>query len=83
MTLQDYQVRSAYMLKPRLGIKRFTPEDFNDRGNRTVGGCSRMADLDDEVEEEEEEAPQPVAPSRRRKIATKRGRGGKNTRGRN
>ena len=91
MTLQDFQVWSAYILKPRKGIKRFTLEDFSARGRRAVGGRSRMAtgvgsirgmEDGDEDEEEEEEEPQPVAP-RRKKIASKRVRAGKSTRERN
>ena len=83
MTLEDYQVRSAYMLKPRRNFKRFMPDDFTTKGKRVLEGSSRMASLDDEAEEEEEEAPHPVRPSMRKKIATKRGRGAKNTGGRN
>ena len=55
MTLADAQVRSAYMLKPRQPICRYTPTDFDNRGNpKVVVGTSRMASLDDEAEEEAE-----------------------------
>ena len=85
MTLGTYQVRSAYQLKPRRGINKYTPEDFTEKGKRTVG-TSWMAALDDyvdEVEEDEPEAePEPVAHSRNKKISVSRGRGG-NKRGRN
>ena len=49
MTVGTYQARSAYELKPRKGINKYTPEDFTQRGQRgkrTVG-TSRMAALDD------------------------------------
>ena len=82
MTLQNYQVRSAYMLKPRTGIDRYMPKEFNNKGKGTVSGTSRMASLDDYVNKVEEEDPEPVAPSRKEKIAVKRGRCG-NKRGRN
>ncbi|XP_040241995.1 uncharacterized protein [Aegilops tauschii subsp. strangulata] len=53
MTLANAQVRSAYMLKPRQPIRRYTPTDFDNRGNpKVVVGTSRMATLDDEAEEE-------------------------------
>jgi hypothetical protein len=78
------------MFKPRKDFKRYTPEDFDTRSKRAVGGSSRMANLDDDVndeeekeEEEEEEEPLRLERPKRKKIAIKRGRGGKNTRGRN
>ncbi|KAE8786403.1 hypothetical protein D1007_39753 [Hordeum vulgare] len=77
MTLQDYQVRSAYFLKPRKEFKRLSPEDYNIRGKRAVGGSSWIVSLDDDVNDDEEESelvPKSVAPSTRKKIATKRGR---------
>jgi len=81
MTLADAQVRSAYIFKPRRTRRRFTPSDFDNRGNPVVvEGSSRMASLDDEVDEEEEEEEAPLSPPRRKKIATRRG--GKSTRGR-
>ena len=86
MTLDAFQ-RSAYMLKPRTGINRYTPEDFNDKGKKAVAegsrmtrGMTRMRGMDDDDEEEIElEEPQPVV--RKKKLATRRGRG-KSTRGR-
>ena len=67
------------MLKPRKGFKRYTPEDYNTRGKRALAGSSRMASLeDDDVNDEEEEAP--VAHPTRKKITSKRGRGGNTTR---
>jgi hypothetical protein len=78
--LAEAQARSAYMLKPRQPTKRFTPSDFDNRGNpKEVAGSSRMASLDDEADEEEEEEEAP-APPRRKKIETRRG--GRNTRAR-
>ena len=69
------------MLKPRKGFTRYTPEDFNTRGKRALAGSSRMASLeDDDVNDEEEEAPELVARPRRKKITSKRGRGGNTTR---
>lgn len=79
MTLADARVRSAYMFKPRQPVNRFSPFDFDNRGNpKVVAGSSRMASLDDEVDEaqEEEEAP----PSPPKKLANRRG--GKSTRAR-
>ena len=43
------------MFKPRQPRRRYTPNDFDDRGNpKVVVGTSRMASLDDEAEEEAE-----------------------------
>ena len=88
MTLDAFQ-RSAYMLKPRTGINRYTPEDFNNKGKKPVAegshmtrGMMRMRGMDDDDDDEEEielEEPQPVV--RKKKLDTKRGRG-KSTRGR-
>ena len=78
MTLGTYQVRSAYMLKPRRGINKYTPEDFTERGKRMVG-TSRMAVLNDyvddvdEVEESEPEPEQVALPRKVKKIANRRG----------
>jgi hypothetical protein len=83
MTLADAAARSAYMLKPRQPRKRFTPSDFDKRGNPVVvAGSSRMAGLDDEADEEEEEEEEeaPASPPRRKKIVSRRG--GRNTRAR-
>ena len=84
MTLGTYQVRSAYMLKPRKGINKYTPEDFTERGKRTAG-TSRMAALDDylddDVEPEAEPEPEGVPlPRKVKKISVKRG-GGASKRG--
>ena len=78
MTLGTYQVRSAYELKPRKGINKYTPEDFTQRGKRTAGTL-RMAALDDYVDDDvddvEEPEPERVALSRKaKKIANRRGR---------
>ena len=80
MTLGTYQARSAYELKPRKGINKYTPEDFTQRGQRgkrTVG-TSRMAALDDylddDVEPEAEPEPERVPlPRKVKKISVKRG----------
>ncbi|XP_048540288.1 uncharacterized protein LOC125519566 [Triticum urartu] len=79
MTLADAQVWSAYMLKPRHPIKRYTSTDFDNIGNpKVVTGSSRMASLDDEAEEEEEE--EEARPARRKKITNRDGT--RNTRAR-
>ena len=70
------------MLKPRKGINKYTPEDFTQRGQRgkrTVG-TSRMAALDDylddDVEPEAEPEPERVPlPRKAKKISVKRGEG--------
>ena len=77
MTLGTYRARSAYELKPRRGINKYTPEDFTQRGKRTVG-TSRMAALDDylddDVEPEAEPEPERVPlPRKVKKISVKRG----------
>ena len=82
MTLGTYQVRSAYMLKPRKGINKYTPEDFTQRGKRTVG-TSRMAALDDYLDDDVEPEPEPERvplPRKVKKISVKRG-GGPSKRG--
>ncbi|SPT16530.1 unnamed protein product [Triticum aestivum] len=79
MTLGTYQVRSADELKPRKGINKYTPEDFTQRGKRTVG-TSRMAALDDYVDDVEEPEPEPervALPRKAKKIASRRGGGAK------
>ena len=58
MTLGTYQVRSAYQLKPRKGINKYTPEDFTQRGNRTVS-TSRMAALDDYLDDDVDDVEEP------------------------
>ena len=86
MTLGTYQARSAYELKPRKGINKYTPEDFTQRGQRgerTVG-TSRMAALDDYLDDyvddvdelEPEPEPEPEwlpLPRKVKKISVKRG----------
>ena len=87
MTLGTYQVRSAYRLKPRTGINKYTPEDFTERGKRTVG-TSRMAALDDyldddvdNVEEPEPERECVPLPRKVKKLANKRGEQPKSAQG--
>ena len=91
MTLADAQARSAYVFKPRQPRRRYTPNDYDNRGNpKVVVGTSRMASLDDEAEEEaegeaeaeaEEEVHEedPRAP-KKKKLACRRAT--RNTRGR-
>ena len=70
MTLADAQARSAYVFKPRQPRRRYTPNDYDNRGNpKVVVGTSRMASLDHEAEAEAEEEVQEeelVHPGRRR-----------------
>ena len=81
MTLADAQARSAYVFKTRQPKRRYTPNDYDNRGNpKVVVGTSRMASLDDEAEAEEEVHEEEARPSRKKKIACKRGT--RNTRGR-
>ena len=87
MTLGTYQAWSAYELKPRKGINKYTPEDFTQRGQRgkrTVG-TSRMAALDDYLDDDVESEPEPEPervplPRKVKKISVKRG-GGPSKRG--
>ena len=85
MTLADAQLRSPYVFKPRQPRRRYTPNDFDNRGNpKVVVGTSRMARLDDEAEaepqaEEEVHEEEPRAP-KKKKITCRRGT--RNTRGR-
>ena len=86
MTLGTYWARSAYELKPRRGINKYTPEDFTQRGKRMVD-TSRMAALDDylddDVDDVEEPEPEPERvplPRKVKKISVKRG-GGPSKRG--
>ena len=84
MTLADAQARSAYVFKPRQPRRRYTPNDYDNRGNpKVVVGTSRMASLDHEAEAEteaEEEVQEEEArPPRKKKIACRRGT--RNTRG--
>ena len=72
MTLADAQLRSPYVFKPRQPRRRYTPNDFDNRGNpKVVVGTSRMASLDDEAEAEVEE--EEARPNRKKKIASKHG----------
>lgn len=83
MTLGTYRARSAYELKPRRGINKYTPEDFTQRGKRTVG-TSRMAALDDYVDDVEEPKPEPeciALPRKAKKIASRRGEEPKSAQG--
>ena len=87
MTVGRYQARSAYELKPRKGINKYTPEDFTQRGKRTVG-TSRMAALDDyldddvdDVEEPEPERERVPLPRKVKKLASKRGEQPKSAQG--
>ena len=87
MTVGTYQARSAYELKPRKGINKYTPEDFTQRGQRgkrTVG-TSRMAALDDYLDDDVEPVAEPEPervplPRKVKKISVKRG-GGPSKRG--
>ena len=73
MTLGTFEVQSAYVLKPRREINKYTPEDFTERGKRTVG-TSQMVAWDDYVDEVEEPEPKPVARARKaKKISSRRG----------
>ncbi|KAE8801297.1 mutator protein [Hordeum vulgare] len=78
MTLKAFQ-RSAYMLKPRKQFKRYSPDDYANKGKNLVAGgsrVSRMRGMDDEDEDDDElDEPEPVV--RRNKLASKRGRGPK------
>ena len=83
MTLGTYKVWSAYELKPRKGINKYTPEDFTQRGKRTVG-TSQMAALDDYVDDVEEPEPEPervALPRNAKKIASKKGEEPKSAQG--
>ncbi|XP_073358147.1 uncharacterized protein [Aegilops tauschii subsp. strangulata] len=80
MTLADAQLRSPYVFKPRQPRRRYTPNDFDNRGNpKVVVGTSRMASLDHEAEAEEEVQEEEARPPRKKKIACRRGT--RNTRG--
>ncbi|KAE8789856.1 mutator protein [Hordeum vulgare] len=79
MTLKAFQ-RSAYLLRSKRGIKRFTPEDYANKGKNPVAEGSRMTEdvtkmrsMDDDDDDDNElEEPQPVV---RKKLPSKRGRG--------
>ena len=81
MTLADAQARSAYVFKPRQPRHRYTPNDYDNRGNpKVVVGTSWMARLDDEAEAEEEVQEEEARPSRNKKMSCRHGT--RNTRGR-
>ena len=83
MTLADAQARSAYVFKPRQPRCRYTPNDYDNRGNpKVVVGTSRMASLDDEAEAEAKEEVQEEEPRPPRKKKITRRRGTRNMRGR-
>ena len=83
MTLADAQARSAYVFKPRQPRRRYTPNDYDNRGNpKVVVGTSRMASLDDEAEEAEAEAEVEVEEEVHEEEARPSRRGTRNTRGR-
>nr|XP_045090328.1 uncharacterized protein LOC120976102 [Aegilops tauschii subsp. strangulata] len=78
MTLADAQLRSPYVFKPRQPRRRYTPNDFDNRGNpKVVVGTSRMASLDHEAEAEVQE--EEARPPGKKKIACRHGT--RNTRG--
>ena len=81
MTLADAQARSAYVFKPRQPRRRYTPNDYDNRGNpKVVVGTSRMASLDHEAEAEEEVHEEEARAPKKKKIACRRGT--RNMRGR-
>ena len=81
MTLADAQARSAYVFKPRQPRRRYTPNDYDNRGNpKVVVGTSRMAILDEEAEAEEEVHEEDPHAPKKKKLACKRAT--RNTRGR-
>ena len=76
MVLGKYKARSAIKLKPRREFKKYTPEDFTQKGKRTVE-TSRMAALDDYLDDEPEPEPEPEwvpLPRKAKKISVKGGR---------
>ena len=84
MVLGQYKPRSAIKLKPRRAYKKYTPDDFTQKGKRAVE-TSRMAALDDYLDDDEDEEaePQPERvplPRKVKKISVKRG-GGASKRG--
>lgn len=79
MTLKAFQ-RSAYMLKHRKEFKRYSPDDYAKGKNQVAGGSrlSRMRSMNDEVEDDDEsDDPEQFVVARRKKLASKRGRGPK------
>ena len=71
MTLEQYQVRSAYMLKPRRSYHRYTPEDWRDKGK---GKGKALEETESEAEEEEPVVEPEPEQFLRRKLRSKRGR---------
>ena len=86
MVLGKYKARSAIKLKPRREYKKYTPDDFTQKGKRAVE-TSRMAALDDSMDDDEDEEaePQPerVPLPRKVKKTCVKNRGGASKRGRN
>ena len=81
MTLKAFQ-RSAYMLKPRKEFRRYSPNDYAKGKNPVAGGSSlsRMRSMDDEDDDDDDDEldePEPFVVVRRKKLASKRGRGPK------
>ncbi|KAE8796364.1 hypothetical protein D1007_28659 [Hordeum vulgare] len=80
MTLKAFQ-RSAYMLKPMKESKQYLPDDYANKGKNPVAGGSRLSrmrgmdDEDDDDDDDELDKPEPFV--RRKKLASKRGRGPK------
>ena len=75
MTLEQYQVRSAYMLKTRRSYHRYSPEDWR---NKRKGKGKALEETESEAEEEEEPAVETkpeLEQFLRRKLRSKRGRG--------
>ncbi|KAE8798255.1 mutator protein [Hordeum vulgare] len=81
MTLKAFQ-RSAYMLKPRKEVKRYSPDDYA-KGKNPVAGSSRLSTMrsrEDEVEDDDDDEsddPDQFVVARRKKLVSKRGRGPK------
>src|SRR3954468_5946764 len=79
MTLQEYQERSAYMLRQRRSFQRYTPDDWRNKGKGKATVETESTE-EEEVEEVEEPEPQPspeieIEPEQfiiRRKLRAKR-----------
>ncbi|KAE8821060.1 Disease resistance protein RPM1 [Hordeum vulgare] len=74
MTLKAFQ-RSAYTLKPRKEFKRYSPDDYAHKGKNPVAGGSRLSMMRSMDDGDELDEPEPLV--RRKKLASKRGRGPK------
>ncbi|KAE8797338.1 hypothetical protein D1007_27590 [Hordeum vulgare] len=67
MTLKAFR-RSAYMLKPRKEFKRYSPDDYANKGKNPVAGGSRLSrmrgmddeDDNDDDDDDELDEPEPV-----------------------